>query len=100
MTNPKIYVGTIGADLEILSHADLVTGVSSVVINVRTPGGREVTWTPDSSDATGVISYRLQPGDLDEAGTYSLQPVANMTDGAVWPLGAAEWYVYRRFEVQ
>jgi len=99
MTNPTIYVGTVGATISILSYADLVTGVASVVITVRKPDGTTATWTPDSVTEAGVITYTLSAGDVDIAGTYGIQPVATMDDGDVWPLGAAEWTVYARFEV-
>jgi len=97
MTNPKIYVGTIGADVEILSHADLVTGVLSVAITVQKPSGATANWTPDTIDEDGTIHYQTRSGDLDEAGIYTLQQVATMTNENLWPLGAAQWKIWPRF---
>lgn len=102
MTNPKIYTGTVGADIEIETHADLVTGVLSVAITVRKPSGDTTTWTPDSITSATltncVVNYRTQAADLDEAGHYRIQPVATMTNGDVWPLGVAVWRIWERYE--
>ena len=102
MTNPKIYVDTVGAEVSILSHADLVTDVASVVISVEKPSGAIDTWTPTSIDPASVsnciINYTTQAGDLDEAGTYRVQPVVTMIDDDVWPIGVALWTIYARYE--
>lgn len=102
MTNPKIYVDTVGARVEIISHADLVTDVATVSISVEKPSGAIDTWTPTSIDATTsdncVIIYTTQAGDLDEAGTYRVQPIVTMTDNDVWPIGVALWTIYARYE--
>ena len=102
MTNPKIYVGTVGAEVSILSHADLVTDVTSVVISVEKPSGVIQSWTPTSIDSATsdncVINYTTQEGDLDEAGTYRVQPIVTMVDNDVWPIGVALWTIYARHE--
>lgn len=104
MENPIVFEGTIGADLVLTTHVDLVTDVQEggVKIAVRKPSGTEVTWIPDSVDSSDplncVIHYRTVPGDLDEGGNYRLQPIVTMTDGSVWYLKVALWEITERFE--
>lgn len=101
MTNPIIYTGTIGAELEVHTTADLVTDVRSVVLSVQTPMGVIKSWTPYSIDATSpascIIKYRTAAGDLDDDDTYVIQPVVTMTNDDVWPLGCAFWKIYPRY---
>jgi hypothetical protein len=99
MTNPNIYTGTVGAELQIATSMDLVTDVASVTIAVRAPDYAETTWTPDSATIDGLITYTTQEGDLVKSGVYRLQPVVTMTDGDVWPLTPVEWVIRSRFEV-
>lgn len=99
---PRIYAGTIGADVEIQTDEDLVTDVDYIVISVRKPSGAIDAWTPTSIDdatpAACVINYRTLAGDLDESGTYRLQPVVTMTNNDVWPLGVTTWEIWARYE--
>lgn len=99
MTNPTIYSGTVGAEVQIETGTDLVAGVTSVSITVRRPNGTVTAWEPDSVDVLGTITYTTAAGDLDQAGTYTLQPVVSYDSGEVWPLGAVEWPIVPRFEV-
>lgn len=103
MTNPQIYVGTVGADLQIKTNEDLITDVASVTIKVRRPSGVTSTWTPtiDATDPENcTLNYRTTAGDLpeDDPGTYRLQPVATMTNGDLWPLGVTTWQIWPRYE--
>ena len=99
---PRIYAGTIGADLEIQTSEDLITNVDYVVISVRKPSGAVDSWTPTSITATIPaacgINYRTVAGDLDEPGTYRLQPIVTMTNGDIWPLGVTTWEIWPRYE--
>lgn len=101
MTNPIVYTGTVGADLEITTGTDLLTGVASVSIAVRRPDGTVTAWAPDTAGAAGafgIIVYTTKAGDLDQGGTYTLQPVVTYSNGEVWPLGAVAWPIVPRFQ--
>ncbi|HIH03768.1 MAG TPA: hypothetical protein HA263_07970 [Methanoregulaceae archaeon] len=98
MTNPEIYTGTVGAEVEIATGTDLVTGVTAVTIAVRRPDGTVTAWEPDSVDVIGVVVYTTVAGDLDQGGTYTLQPVVTYSNGEVWPLGAVAWPIVPRFQ--
>ena len=102
MTDSQIYAGTVGADLKIGTNVDLITDVASIAIEVRKPSGAIDAWPPTSIDdatpAACIINYRTVAGDLDESGTYRLQPVVTMTNGDIWPLGVTTWEIWARYE--
>jgi len=69
-----LYKNDIGA--EILLETDFVdlSTASSIKINVMKPSGTEVEWIALQYDDTTQIIYTTVSGDLDEVGTYVLQP--------------------------
>jgi hypothetical protein len=99
----RIWKGTVGAALEIISGEDLVTGVSAVALYVQKPSGAIDTWTPDSITSTTltncIINYATNTDDLDEGGVYVIQPKVTRTDGSIWYLEPVMWKIWDDYEV-
>ena len=68
----KIYVGNTGVTILVDMQSDITTA-SGQVFYVKKPSGEQVTWTPDIY-STKYLKYITQVNDLDEQGTYNLQP--------------------------
>ena len=72
----KIYVGDIGFAVIADCGVD-VTGAASVTFEVTKPDGTEVVWDAETTVVDGVPNYLVhytREGDLDQPGTYKLQP--------------------------
>lgn len=73
----KSYVGDEGT-LILIDMGEDISAASVTEINVRKRGG-DVTWTASIYNSN-YLSYTIQTDDLDEAGTYYLQPYLEFTD--------------------
>lgn len=75
------YVDTIGFELDLTvvdeeteAAIDISPANGALTIDVRKPDDSVVTWTPTVVNGiSGIAQYVTVDGDLDQAGTYSLQ---------------------------
>jgi hypothetical protein len=67
------FLGTIGKTLKLQTTFDL-TGVDSVVFEVRKPDDSKVSWAATIADATNKeVTYTYASGDLNLLGRYVVQ---------------------------
>jgi hypothetical protein len=79
----KVYINQTALRLNFDLDED-ITGYSSVVINVRKPGGSTTAWTCTVSDAsTGSVYFNTfnTTTILDVSRKYYLQPEVTFSDG-------------------
>ena len=71
----KSYVGTIGLEIVVDCRTDLTSlNITSMSLKVKKPQSeKEVEWEAAVVDDT-CLRYITRNGDLDEAGTYKIQP--------------------------
>lgn len=72
----KIYVGDIGLAL-IADCGVAVTGASNIAFEVTKPDGSIVEWDAEVTSVGALPNYLVhytELGDLDQAGTYKMQP--------------------------
>ena len=69
----KIYKGDYGVVIRVDTKINL-TGVTSQLLRVSKPDGREVVWScaVESPATSGFVTYTTVSGDLDVSGTYKL----------------------------
>lgn len=68
----KVYVGDIGVVIKVNCEEDL-TGADSHHLRVKKPSGTIETW--ETSIASGTwLHHTTASGDLNEAGTYKVNP--------------------------
>lgn len=67
-------VGDYGQALAIQVGGIDATLTDTHAIVVRKPDGTKVTWAPATVTA-GLLTYLFAPGDLDQAGVYSVELV-------------------------
>lgn len=68
----KVYKGDTGTQIIIGMGTDLTTA-TGLLLTVKKPSGTVVSWTPTKYD-TDKLKYVVQAGDLNESGTYWIQP--------------------------
>lgn len=73
----KYYVGDIGTEILVDTTID-VSLATSLVLKVRKPSGRLVSWTGHLGPANAIgeytrIRYVVESGDWDEGGIWKLQ---------------------------
>lgn len=70
----KVYKDTVGVLIQIDMGED-ISDASTISLLVSKGGGSTDTWTATvSSSDNNVLEYTTVDGDLDEAGTYYVQP--------------------------
>lgn len=95
----KIYVGDIG--LAILANCGVeTTEAENIVMEVTKPDGTIATWNTEITSVGGIPNYLVhytEAGDLDQAGTYRVQPKFRLS---TWNgLGeTAKFKVYEAFK--
>jgi hypothetical protein len=72
---------------------------TSAVINYRKPDKSEASWTGTVDNAAGTVSYSAIAADIDQAGTWLLQPVVTFPGSPVkaLPGTTVEMEIQRRF---
>lgn len=68
----RIHVGTIGLQIRV-EMGETITAASAYSLAVKKPSGATATWTPTIGTSTKFY-YSTIEGDLNEEGTYVLQP--------------------------
>jgi|AZIF01.1.fsa_nt_gi hypothetical protein len=77
-----------------------ITGCSSVIINVRQPGGSTTTWTATVNDLASGTAYfeNFTTTTLPTKGTYYLQPTTTFSDGTGASCETYKLKVYGEYE--
>ena len=92
----KIYAGDSGFYLKFLTGVNL-TGASLTQISVKKPNGITVTWMASIDSVNNQqLNYLLQPGDLDQIGTYAIQANVDL-DIQILFGDTDSFIVYQRF---
>lgn len=83
--------GSIGSLIEIEVTEDGValdiSSATALTLKLTKPNGDAVEWEVDFGDAGGVdgmLAYTTLEGDLDQAGTWTAQPLITLPTGQ-WP---------------
>jgi len=74
----KNYVDDYGVIIRFDMGSD-ITDATSKSINVKKPDGTTTTWSPDIY-STNFLEYQTVSGDLDQAGTWYVQPQISVGD--------------------
>ena len=90
----KTYVGDIGTVITLDCGTDISTATARS-IEVRKPNGESVTW-PASASGTTAITYTILDGDLDVAGSWTLQAHVTLSTGE-WLGESVRRVVYAAF---
>ena len=70
-----MYIGVDVVGLAIiLETGQTITGASNIVLHVKKPSGKRLTWSGAVVYGTTQIKYTSEAGDLDEAGWYTVYP--------------------------
>lgn len=75
----NIYIGDIGT-LILIDMGEDVSEAVSPVFRVKKPDGTEVEWTAEVGDTDNILQYTIVEGDLDQAGTYAVNPYLTLGD--------------------
>ena len=68
----KVYIDNKGVEVLIDMQYDM-TSASNVTLEVTRPSGKQFTWRPTIYNTT-FFRYITKEDDLDESGTYKIQP--------------------------
>lgn len=94
----KLYVGqSIGITLECTLDGVPISDASSAVINYRKPDKTEGSWTATVDNVAGTISYNASAADINQDGTWLLQPVVTFPLITAIPGTTVEMEICRRF---
>jgi hypothetical protein len=74
----RIYAGTVGLNINV-DMKTTISAASAYSFEVKKPGGTTETWIPTIETST-KFRYITESGDIDEIGTYVIQP--HLTLGA------------------
>jgi hypothetical protein len=105
-TSDRLHVGDIGSSIDITiedrsGNAIDLSNVVTVTYILRKPGGDVVTRTASVTGAvTGETSYDTVDGDLDEAGTWKIQPFFVESGGNEWYADIGAFVVLANLENQ
>lgn len=77
MGKKKFYVGNYGFDI-LADYEISMADATSISFVVEKPSGATVTWSPVTIFENNSLRYVVEDGDLDEAGTYEIQPFATV----------------------
>ena len=74
----KNYVDDYGVIIRFDMGAS-ISAATSKSINVKKPDGSTTTWSPDIYQ-TNFLEYQTVSGDLDQTGTWTVQPQISIGD--------------------
>jgi hypothetical protein len=72
----KYYVGDIGTVIDV-DLGENISTATSVAFSILKPDGTTETWEAEIY-ADNYLRYATQEGDLDQAGTYKIQPLITL----------------------
>lgn len=78
LTLSKIYKNDVGTVIRIDMLTDITTATTETLY-YKKPSGSTGQWTPSIS-GTNYYEYQVVAGDLDEVGTYLVQPYLEIGD--------------------